>query len=76
MWSLYTGGLYIQVQQHGKYTPGDLQNAVLLAGGLYIHMVFRAGLTAPFVVAVAMNFGLIREDGCKERDYCILQLAY
>ncbi len=24
MWSLYTGGLYMQVQKHGKYTPGDL----------------------------------------------------
>ncbi len=23
MWSLYTGGIYTQVQSHGHYTPGD-----------------------------------------------------
>ena len=25
MWSLYTGGLYMQVHKHGKYIPKDLQ---------------------------------------------------
>ncbi len=31
MWSVYTVGLYIQVQWHGKYAPGDLRNVVFIS---------------------------------------------
>ncbi len=31
MWPLYTGGLHMQVQMHGKYTPGDLLNVVFIS---------------------------------------------
>ncbi len=31
MQSLYTGGLYMQAQQHGKCTPGELQNVVFIS---------------------------------------------
>ncbi len=32
MWSLYTSGLYMQVQEHGKNTLGDLQTVVFISG--------------------------------------------
>ncbi len=35
-----------KVQKHGKYNPGGLKNLTLLAGGLYIQLVFTAGLAA------------------------------
>ena len=41
MWSLYTGGLYRQIQY-----PGDKYNVVSKSRwSLYIQVVFRAGLT-------------------------------
>ncbi len=31
MWSLYTCGLYMQGQSHGKYIPEDLHSVVLIS---------------------------------------------
>ncbi len=28
---IYTGGLYMQVLQHGKYISGDLQNVIFIS---------------------------------------------
>ncbi len=45
MWSLYAGSLYMQVQINGKYTLWTCKMRSLWTGGLYIQVVFRAGLT-------------------------------
>ncbi len=48
MWSLYTGGLYMQVQNMESITLGTCNMWSLLAGVFYIQ-VFRAGLTTVYI---------------------------
>ncbi len=45
MWSLYTGGLYMQVQYNGQYTQGDLYSMVFIGGWSLCKVFFRVGLT-------------------------------
>jgi hypothetical protein len=45
VWSLWTGGLYIQVKYIGKTQGGRREQVVVSTGGRYIQVVAKAGLT-------------------------------
>jgi hypothetical protein len=44
-WSLWTGGLYVQVNYIGKTQGGRREQVVANTGGRYIQVVAKAGLT-------------------------------
>jgi hypothetical protein len=55
-WSLWTGGLYIQVNYIGKTQGGRREQVVASTGGRYIQVVAKAGLTVYYIDLASKSF--------------------